>query len=230
MSAKISKQKTKKRLPGRPIKDMELRAGFIAAARKLFAEQGFEKTSTREIAKAAGGNLALIAYYFGSKEELLQAILQEHAEQIHAQYPAPILEGIELNRSTFIQVMRGIMALQLMAFQAEPEIMLIVERELLDGAARSKKIIEGLLQQMLEQLIAVIQEGKRLGYVKPQVHETTFLMLLARSISGYFFLHRQLQGKVNIASQIIDPNQETESFLAQVELAFLSGILIEEKR
>ena len=120
------------------------------------------------------------------------------------------------------------MALQLMAFQAEPEIMLLMERELLDGASRNKKIIEGILQEMLEQLIAVLQEGKRRGYVRPELHETTFLMLLGRAISGYFFLHRQLLGKVRIASQVIDPNQEPESFLAQLALIFLPGILVQE--
>ena len=39
-------------------------------AEKLFAEKGFDGTSTREIAKNAEVNISMISYYFGSKEKL----------------------------------------------------------------------------------------------------------------------------------------------------------------
>jgi len=42
---------------------------------KLFAEKGFDGTSIRDIAKAADINVAMISYYFGSKEKLLEAIV-----------------------------------------------------------------------------------------------------------------------------------------------------------
>ena len=43
---------------------------ILAAARSLFAEKGFEGTSTQEIADRAGVNKRLVFYYFGSKEDL----------------------------------------------------------------------------------------------------------------------------------------------------------------
>ena len=43
----------------------------------LFAHQGFAKTSTREIAEAAGTNLAAIKYYFGDKAGLYRAAFVE---------------------------------------------------------------------------------------------------------------------------------------------------------
>ena len=42
---------------------------------KLFAEKGFDGTSVRDIAKAADVNVAMVSYYFGSKEKLLDAII-----------------------------------------------------------------------------------------------------------------------------------------------------------
>ena len=42
----------------------------------LFAQKGFNATSTRDIASKADVNLGLIAYYFGTKKKLLQDILQ----------------------------------------------------------------------------------------------------------------------------------------------------------
>lgn len=46
------------------------RARLVAAARKAFSEQGFERTTVREIAADAGVNPALINRYFGGKEQL----------------------------------------------------------------------------------------------------------------------------------------------------------------
>lgn len=48
---------------------------IITITEKLFAEKGFDGTSIREIAKATGINVAMVSYYFGSKEKLLEAII-----------------------------------------------------------------------------------------------------------------------------------------------------------
>ncbi|MBC7379085.1 MAG: DUF1956 domain-containing protein [Burkholderiaceae bacterium] len=55
----------------------EARLLLLHAALKLFAEKGFAKTSTREIALAAGANLAAISYYFGDKAGLYRAAFTE---------------------------------------------------------------------------------------------------------------------------------------------------------
>src|ERR1700740_1080562 len=49
-----------------------------AAARKLFTEKGFDAVKTRDIAAEAGINLALLNYYFRSKEKLFDKIMQEN--------------------------------------------------------------------------------------------------------------------------------------------------------
>jgi AcrR family transcriptional regulator len=55
----------------------EARGRLLLAALRLFAEKGFAKTSTREIAQAAGVNLAAIKYYFGDKEGLYRVVFSE---------------------------------------------------------------------------------------------------------------------------------------------------------
>jgi AcrR family transcriptional regulator len=50
------------------------------AARKIFTEKGFAATRTRDIAEAAGINLALLNYYFRSKDNLFQIIMIESLE------------------------------------------------------------------------------------------------------------------------------------------------------
>lgn len=53
------------------------RERLLMAAMRLFAEQGFANTSTREIALAAGTNIASISYYFGDKAGLYRAAFTE---------------------------------------------------------------------------------------------------------------------------------------------------------
>ncbi len=48
-----------------------------AAARKVFLEQGYEGAKIRQIADEAGVNLAMVNYYFRSKEQLFKSIYME---------------------------------------------------------------------------------------------------------------------------------------------------------
>ncbi|MEN6322836.1 MAG: TetR family transcriptional regulator [Proteiniphilum sp.] len=50
---------------------------IIRAADKLFTQKGYAATKTRDIAEEAGTNLALLNYYFGSKENLYKKVVQE---------------------------------------------------------------------------------------------------------------------------------------------------------
>lgn len=50
---------------------------ILLAAKELFEEKGFDRTTVREVAAKAGANVALINYHFGSKENLLTAIVEE---------------------------------------------------------------------------------------------------------------------------------------------------------
>ncbi len=50
---------------------------IIEAAQKIFTQKGFAATRTRDIAEESGINLALINYYFGSKENLFEIIVEQ---------------------------------------------------------------------------------------------------------------------------------------------------------
>lgn len=54
---------------------LDKRTRILMAAEILFAEQGFEGTSTRQIARKAGANMAMISYYYGSKEGVFMEIV-----------------------------------------------------------------------------------------------------------------------------------------------------------
>ncbi|MEO5996289.1 MAG: TetR/AcrR family transcriptional regulator [Chitinophagaceae bacterium] len=54
---------------------------ILEAARKIFTQKGYSATRTRDIAEEAGLNLALLNYYFRSKEKLFDIIMLETLQQ-----------------------------------------------------------------------------------------------------------------------------------------------------
>ena len=67
---------------------------IIDAAIQLFAEQGFEGTSIRDLAAKAEVNIAMVNYYFGSKDKLFEAIIEQRSGYLKEK-----LEEILLNNS-----------------------------------------------------------------------------------------------------------------------------------
>lgn len=84
------KQSTKRRaVRGRPAGAAEDRRGLLLdAALALFASQGIAATSLNAIARQAGVTPALVHYYFGNRDHLVEAMV---AERI-----APVVESLSL--------------------------------------------------------------------------------------------------------------------------------------
>src|ERR1700758_1105142 len=79
--------------PGTHQRGQETRGRILEAALELFAASGFEGASTRTIAERAGVNLPAIQYYFGSKEGLYRAVVEQFSQEMRAGV-APIAERI----------------------------------------------------------------------------------------------------------------------------------------
>src|ERR1700760_2137664 len=73
----------------KPEKETSAEEKIKEAARKLFTQKGFAATRTRDIADEAGINLALLNYYFRSKQKLFDIIMMENFRQF--------LEGMSVN-------------------------------------------------------------------------------------------------------------------------------------
>lgn len=91
---------------GHRVRDPEAtRTAVLAAAEKLFAENGFANTSLRDISNASGVSHPLIHHHFGSKEELYQAVKRRLVENYAQRFPhaaravnRPLNLGPELRR------------------------------------------------------------------------------------------------------------------------------------
>src|SRR2546423_1746286 len=57
---------------------------LVSSARQLFYEQGVEKTSLADIADGSGVPIGNVYYYFKTKDELVEAVIDCHAADIEA--------------------------------------------------------------------------------------------------------------------------------------------------
>jgi AcrR family transcriptional regulator len=60
---------------------------ILITAARMFSERGYDKVTTREIAKAIGINSASIYHHFSSKDEILKSLYKYYSEQIKKERP-----------------------------------------------------------------------------------------------------------------------------------------------
>ena len=80
---------------------------MIDAAEQLIADRGIANVSVRDITGAAGVNTAAVNYHFGTKEGLLEAIVQRHAEEFAARR-AELLAQVPEDQRTLDSVVRAL--------------------------------------------------------------------------------------------------------------------------
>ena len=127
---------------------------LLRAALALFAENGFDKTSTREIADAAQANLAAIRYYFGDKAGLYRAVFFEPQgspmDEI-ARYANPALtleQALQALYDGFLEPLRhGDMAHQCMKLHA---------REMIEPTGLWQEEIATSIRPMHKALVSVL--------------------------------------------------------------------------
>ena len=85
-------------------KELTTEEKIIDAARKLFTQKGFAATKTRDIAEEAGINLALLNYYFRSKQNLFQIIIEDKFDQLFGAIN-PILSNSEISLEEKIETL-----------------------------------------------------------------------------------------------------------------------------
>ena len=64
---------------------MSTKNKILDAADVLFADKGFNGTSLREITSQANVNLAAVNYHFGSKKELIKAVMSRYMDELSPQ-------------------------------------------------------------------------------------------------------------------------------------------------
>lgn len=133
---------------------------IMDAAEKLFAEKGFAGTSVRDISEEADVNLAMISYYFGSKEKLLEDIFKYRTQFITLQLEHMLQDKKMTSLEKVNQLIDNYIS-RIMQQQCFHKIMSREQMVIMGGTTR--KLIYQLKrtnQDLVKQLIAEGQKNK----------------------------------------------------------------------
>jgi AcrR family transcriptional regulator len=156
--------------------DADNRSRLLHAAADVFAEFGFEGASLRAIADAAGVSFQLIAYYFGSKEELWVATVDYLFERY-----LETGKGLGFTPSGNLhEQFHNHLRLLLTDLLQRPQLHKISVQEHLSNSARFRNIISPKLAHMFTTLaLPYFREVVRLGIVERFTAEETCLLFSA---------------------------------------------------
>ncbi|OXG08439.1 TetR/AcrR family transcriptional regulator [Flavobacterium araucananum] len=152
---------------------------ILEVAEKLFSEKGFEGTSIRDISKHAKINIAMVSYYFGSKERLLEALILYKTSDIKIQ-----LENLLQEKLEPLDKVNKLIEIYINRINCNRGIYRILHFEL-----TSKKREQNLLaftelkKGNLKSLETIIQEGQSKGVFRKDV----IIPLITPTIMGTFF-------------------------------------------
>ena len=158
----------------------EKQVQLIQAAEKLFADKGFDGTSVRDIAETAGMNLAMISYYFGSKEKLMEAMFLYRSEHFKLQI-ASVVEDKKLEPMQKVEKLIDQYIEKLSSQQCFHRVMVREQMVNNNGFIAGQIIkLKKRNQQLIQQLI---QEGQKKGVFKKNVDVTLLMMTLTGTVS-----------------------------------------------
>jgi AcrR family transcriptional regulator len=139
---------------------------FKDAARIVFTKKGFAATKTRDIAEEAGLNLALLNYYFRSKEKLFEIVMTENLQQLFSSL-APTLNNEELSLEAKISTVANNYIDMLFA---NPDLPLFVLSEIRTQPERFNKVVQ------LDSYMLKSHFMKQLAEKKPGINPVQFFI------------------------------------------------------
>lgn len=152
---------------------------ILQVAEKLFSEHGFDGTSVRDIAKEANINIAMISYYFGSKEKLLETLIINRISDLRLE-----MENIfKENLSPFDKIDR-LIALYITRINKNCRMYQIIHFEI---ASKKRDInyesFNDVKKSNLEALKKIINDGQEQGLFAKNIN----VALIPPTIMGTYF-------------------------------------------
>lgn len=133
------------------------RTRILQAAGNVFADNGYQGATIRDICHAADVNVAAVNYYFGDKRQLYVEAVRQARELRMAQVPLPERPpgtGPEVRLSDFIRVL----AQRMLGLDAEPWQTRLMMREILQPTRACEEMVEDYFRPQFERLLNILGE------------------------------------------------------------------------
>jgi len=155
------------------------------AARRLFTERGFDAVRTRDIAEEAGINLALLNYYFRSKEKLFDIVMLENFQQFVAQL-IPVLSDESLSLD---EILAKVAETYIEMLRSNPDLPFFVLDQMRNDTSKIKLAKEEMIkarESFMNRVERAMKEGKiaqvNMGHFMMNFMGLVILPFVAKSI------------------------------------------------
>jgi AcrR family transcriptional regulator len=163
------------------------REAILEAALRVFSRDGYDGGSVGKISKVANSVDRMIYYYFGSKEGLYNAVLQEMYRRMSAAE-----EALDIDLADPVSAMRSIIAFVYAYYRENPEFIVLLNTENMHKGRHLQKALgepaaaKVTASPTLKRIRAILLAGQRDGCFRKDVKpRQVYLMILA---TGYFYV------------------------------------------
>lgn len=200
------------------------RAAIIRAAAKVFVEKGFYRTTTRELAEAAGVSEALLFRHFPSKEALYSAIQKSCFKEEEAKV-FERLESLEPSTSALVFLVHDL-ASHVLGGQPHEDGLLffrLILRSLMDEGEFTRLAIQGGLSRWVKKVEECFKAASRAGDMLDRPVQAGVAGWMVHQLMSGFMIHALP------ASPVIDYGVSHEELVRQATLFCLRGMGVKEE-
>jgi len=200
------------------------RIGIINAALRVFVEKGFYRTTTRELAEAAGVSEALLFKHFPSKEALYSAIqkscFKEEGSKVHQR-----LQSLEPSTSALVFLVRDLVS-HVLGGPPDDDARLffrLILRSLMDEGEFTRLAIQGGPLRWVKKVEECIKAANRAGDMLDQPVRASLAGWMVHQLISGIMVH-SLPGQ-----SVIDYGVSHEELVKQVAWFCLHGMGLKEE-
>ncbi|WP_427979727.1 TetR/AcrR family transcriptional regulator [Agarivorans sp.] len=196
---------------------------ILDAAERLFAERGFADTSLRLITSHAEVNLASVNYHFGSKKELIQAVLMRYLEQFMPLVDQAMLQHLEAAdapnlKQVFSSFLNPLLEMNKVKKHGTAMFLLLLGRGYTDSQGHLRRFITHHFGEVLSHF----QQAVRRAY--PELSDSDIFWRLHFTLGTVVFTMASSTALKEIASADFNEDINTEALIKKVIPYLAAGV------
>jgi AcrR family transcriptional regulator len=182
------------KMPFRPRNPEATKADILAAARIEFAKAGLSGARVDKIAEQSGANKRMIYHYFGGKEQLFAAVVEDAYSNIRSSE-----RELGLDDVAPAAAMQRLVEFTWRYYLQNPEFITLVNSENLHGARHitGNRQLRKLQKAYVDTVAGILKRGEAEGVFRPGIDAVQLCITIAAI--GFYYLNNRHTGGVLFA-------------------------------
>jgi AcrR family transcriptional regulator len=153
-------------------KEEILRTEIISTAQKLFQQYGLQKTTMEDIARAMGKGKSTLYYYYKSKEEIFDAVLQTEMEEVYSASKIAVE-----NAQTASEKLKAYFSVSFQIAKKKVNLYKIVTEEMaFQDISRCHNVTKEMTEKSIRIIQNLLEEGIESGEFGSDIKEEIYLL------------------------------------------------------